>query len=126
CAPARPMRFNCQSCGAKYQIADEKVAGKTVRMKCRKCGTEIQVRARPGGEGVEAEHVASAPASSRPGTLGAPPPRPSQPSGLASTSGPVRPGAPPAAGGAPRPGAPRPMAPRPVAPPRPAAPPRPG
>jgi predicted Zn finger-like uncharacterized protein len=55
------MRFNCQSCSAKYQIADEKVAGKTVRMKCRKCGALIQVRA---GEGGEATHVdASARAS---------------------------------------------------------------
>ncbi|MBM4374372.1 MAG: zinc-ribbon domain-containing protein [Deltaproteobacteria bacterium] len=48
------MRFHCQSCSAKYQIADEKVGGKTIRMKCRKCGTTIQVR--PTGDG-EAEHV---------------------------------------------------------------------
>ena len=46
------MRFNCQNCGAKYQIADEKVAGKTVRMKCRKCGDLIQVKAERSGSGV--------------------------------------------------------------------------
>lgn len=39
------MKFLCEHCKAKYQIADEKVAGKTVRMKCRKCGNAIEVRA---------------------------------------------------------------------------------
>lgn len=39
------MKFLCEQCKAKYQIADEKVAGKTVRMKCRKCGHLIEVRA---------------------------------------------------------------------------------
>ncbi|MFO0740898.1 MAG: GYF domain-containing protein [Labilithrix sp.] len=38
------MKFLCDNCKAKYQIADEKVAGKTVRMKCRKCGHQIEVR----------------------------------------------------------------------------------
>lgn len=39
------MKFLCDNCKAKYQIADDKVAGKTVRMKCRKCGHQIEVRA---------------------------------------------------------------------------------
>ncbi len=39
------MKFLCEHCKAKYQIADEKVAGRTVRMKCRKCGNQIEVRA---------------------------------------------------------------------------------
>jgi predicted Zn finger-like uncharacterized protein len=39
------VKFLCDQCKAKYQIADEKVAGKTVRMKCRKCGYLIEVRA---------------------------------------------------------------------------------
>jgi predicted Zn finger-like uncharacterized protein len=39
------VKFLCDNCKAKYQIADEKVAGKTVRMKCRKCGHQIEVRA---------------------------------------------------------------------------------
>ena len=38
------MKFLCEQCKAKYQIADEKAAGKTVRMKCRKCGYLIEVR----------------------------------------------------------------------------------
>jgi predicted Zn finger-like uncharacterized protein len=37
------MKFLCPSCKAKYQIADEKVAGRSVRMKCRKCGHMIAV-----------------------------------------------------------------------------------
>jgi predicted Zn finger-like uncharacterized protein len=39
------LKFFCEQCKAKYQIADEKVAGKTVRMKCRKCGHLIELRA---------------------------------------------------------------------------------
>jgi predicted Zn finger-like uncharacterized protein len=39
------VKFFCEQCKAKYQIADEKVAGKTVRMKCRKCGHVIELRA---------------------------------------------------------------------------------
>ena len=37
------MKFLCPSCKAKYQISDEKVAGRSVRMKCRKCGHVIQI-----------------------------------------------------------------------------------
>jgi len=39
------VKFLCEHCKAKYQIADDKVAGRTVRMKCRKCGNAIEVRA---------------------------------------------------------------------------------
>ena len=39
------MKFLCEQCKAKYQISDDKVAGKTVRMKCRKCGHMIEVKA---------------------------------------------------------------------------------
>ncbi len=41
------MKFSCPSCSAKYQISDEKVEGRTVKMKCRKCGTVIPIRADP-------------------------------------------------------------------------------
>ncbi len=37
------MKFLCDNCKAKYQIGDDKVAGKTVRMKCRRCGHSITV-----------------------------------------------------------------------------------
>ncbi|WP_437691263.1 GYF domain-containing protein [Sorangium sp. So ce176] len=39
------MKFICDNCKAKYQIGDEKVAGKSVRMQCRRCGHLIQVSA---------------------------------------------------------------------------------
>lgn len=39
------MKFVCDNCKAKYQIGDDKVSGKTVRMKCRKCGHLILVSA---------------------------------------------------------------------------------
>jgi predicted Zn finger-like uncharacterized protein len=41
------MKFSCPKCSAKYQIADDKVEGRTVKMKCRKCGTTIPIRAEP-------------------------------------------------------------------------------
>src|SRR5262245_57126796 len=49
------MKFFCDNCKAKYQIGDEKVAGKTIRMKCRKCGHQIEVR--QGSPNVEAPSV---------------------------------------------------------------------
>lgn len=39
------MKFLCDICKAKYQIADDKVAGKTVRMKCRRCGHVVEISA---------------------------------------------------------------------------------
>jgi predicted Zn finger-like uncharacterized protein len=39
------VKFVCDNCKAKYQIGDDKVSGKTVRMKCRKCGHLILVSA---------------------------------------------------------------------------------
>lgn len=38
------MKITCQSCGAKYAIADEKVRGRTVKIRCRKCNTPIVVQ----------------------------------------------------------------------------------
>ena len=59
------MKITCQSCQSKYTVSDEKVQGKTVKIKCRKCGATILV----GGRG---RHDASAgavsDASSSPGT----------------------------------------------------------
>jgi predicted Zn finger-like uncharacterized protein len=37
------MKITCQSCQAKYTIADEKVVGKTVKIKCKKCGATVVV-----------------------------------------------------------------------------------
>jgi len=38
------MKISCQSCEAKYTIADEKVRGKVVKIRCKKCGTAIVVK----------------------------------------------------------------------------------
>ena len=35
------MKISCQSCAAKYTIADEKVVGKIVKIRCKKCSATI-------------------------------------------------------------------------------------
>ena len=42
------MKIACQSCQAKYTIADEKVVGKVVKIRCKKCGTTIVVNGQEG------------------------------------------------------------------------------
>jgi predicted Zn finger-like uncharacterized protein len=48
------MKISCQSCQAKYTIADEKVLGKVVKIRCKKCGETIVVNGSAGGEAVAA------------------------------------------------------------------------
>ena len=43
------MRFECDSCHAKYKIADEKVRGRVVRFPCRKCDHKILIDGRDKG-----------------------------------------------------------------------------
>jgi hypothetical protein len=62
------MKFLCRNCKAKYQIADEKVAGRTLRMTCQQCGEPIVVR------GNSRNQAASRPLT--PGVVGGPPPPP--------------------------------------------------
>jgi len=38
------MKFVCGQCHTKYTISDDKVSGKTLKIKCRKCGNIIKVR----------------------------------------------------------------------------------
>jgi hypothetical protein len=38
------MKFLCGNCKAKYQIADEKIGRRTLRMVCRQCGKEIIIQ----------------------------------------------------------------------------------
>ncbi|MGH7286330.1 MAG: GYF domain-containing protein [Polyangiaceae bacterium] len=88
------MRFLCDQCKAKYQISDDKIAGKTVRMKCRKCGHMIEVRA----EVTETSVANAAPAAvaAKAGGAGTPRPagvKPAPPRKLATSltsSGPAR------------------------------------
>jgi predicted Zn finger-like uncharacterized protein len=44
------MKIACQSCQAKYTIADEKVVGKVVKIRCKKCGSTIVVNGQEGAQ----------------------------------------------------------------------------
>jgi predicted Zn finger-like uncharacterized protein len=45
------MKIVCDSCSAKYSIADEKVAGRVFKIRCKKCGAAIVVRGEAGAGG---------------------------------------------------------------------------
>lgn len=87
------MKFLCDACKTKYQIDDDKVAGKTVRMKCRKCEHLIEIRS-PAASGAP-----SAPPSRRSPTVPPPPASsakaplraPAKPPGPARRPAPTRP-----------------------------------
>lgn len=72
------MKITCESCGAKYTIADEKVRGRRVKVRCKSCSTAIVV---DGSQPLsaydettdEATHVMQPPSF---GDSGAPPPDP--------------------------------------------------
>jgi hypothetical protein len=94
------VKFFCEQCKAKYQIADEKVAGRTLRMTCRRCKQEIVIHGDPAAGGQSAYGAAN-PASVYPlhPTPQPPPPPPSplgadfhmQVAGQARTQPPVAP-----------------------------------
>jgi predicted Zn finger-like uncharacterized protein len=92
------VKFLCDQCKAKYQIADDKAAGKTVRMKCRKCGHLIEVRSAVPDSGGSAPPPAVSPAPPRAaGGAGKPPAKPAPPragalaTSLASAKSPAKP-----------------------------------
>jgi predicted Zn finger-like uncharacterized protein len=43
------MKIACETCGAKYTIADDKVRGRKVKIRCKSCGTPIVVDGQHGG-----------------------------------------------------------------------------
>ena len=49
------MKIECDKCSVKYSIADEKVRGKTFKIRCKKCSNVIIVR----DKGVVSESGAS-------------------------------------------------------------------
>ncbi len=58
------MKITCQSCGAKYTIADDKVRGRTVKIRCKKCSAAIVISAveeQPENEDGETRIYATAP-----------------------------------------------------------------
>ena len=67
------MKVTCQSCQAKYTIADEKVLGKAVKIRCKKCGATILL------DGTDPSALSSSGSSSTrepPGPDGQPQPQP--------------------------------------------------
>jgi predicted Zn finger-like uncharacterized protein len=59
------MKITCQSCQSRYNVADEKVQGKIVKIRCRKCGATIivngtEVAAGAGGGGASSSGGSSA------------------------------------------------------------------
>lgn len=57
------MKITCESCGAKYTIADDKVRGRKVKIRCKGCGTPIVV---DGQQSAPPEGEAPAPADAEP------------------------------------------------------------
>jgi len=96
------MKFLCDQCKAKYQIADEKVQGKTLRMKCRKCGHVIEIRAAAdapaSGQTMQVSALSEDAAAQITKPSGSPSKQPATPRPAAGSS------ARPAASAAPRPG----------------------
>jgi predicted Zn finger-like uncharacterized protein len=64
------MKITCQSCQSKYNVADDKVTGKIVKIRCRKCGATIVVDgttvAETGGNGSPSTAPAAAAPSQQP------------------------------------------------------------
>lgn len=58
------MKFSCHACGAKYQIADDKLGRKGVKVRCKKCGEMMLLRPEADAASEEATLVGPAPASS--------------------------------------------------------------
>src|SRR6185295_1337713 len=112
------MKFLCENCKAKYQIGDDKVAGKTVRMKCRRCGFDIHVNASTIVEETSAAPWPDASATMQ-GSMAIVSPEVAASLGLRPPTAPAA----PAAAGAPRPlgaaSVPKPAIPRAVPAPRP-------
>ncbi len=59
------MKISCNACGASYGIADEKVAGRLVKVRCKNCGAAIVV------DGREAHSPGPKPASTPPAAASA-------------------------------------------------------
>ena len=64
------MKVSCQSCGAKYTIADDKVRGRKVKIRCKSCGSPIvvdgQSEAPPPAPEAQAETAVNAPPAAAP------------------------------------------------------------
>ncbi len=61
------MKITCQSCQSKYNVADEKVQGKIVKIRCRKCGATIVVQGN-GGAATNGSGAAAGPSNAAAGS----------------------------------------------------------
>lgn len=73
------MKITCESCSAKYTIADDKVRGRKVKIRCKGCGTPIVVDGQqssvaPNGQAAAPAAPAGSPAPSESPTSVAPEP----------------------------------------------------
>ena len=53
------MKITCESCSAKYTIADDKVRGRKVKIRCKGCGTPIVVDGKQPGSAETDEEVST-------------------------------------------------------------------
>ena len=54
------MKIVCDSCGAKYSIADEKVQGKVFKIRCKKCSNVIVVKGTGDGDAASSDGLGGA------------------------------------------------------------------
>ncbi|MEO6420120.1 MAG: zinc-ribbon domain-containing protein, partial [Polyangiaceae bacterium] len=61
------MIITCQDCQSQYEVADEKVHGRSVRIRCRACGSRIflSLEATTPSYGAEAERLPCPPREGR-------------------------------------------------------------
>jgi predicted Zn finger-like uncharacterized protein len=79
------MKVTCQSCGASYAIADDKVSGRLVKVRCKSCRNPIVVDGRQAQP--EAPASPAAPSQKKPASVAPPANRPASTPAPAPDSG---------------------------------------
>ena len=57
------MKITCPSCSARYTIADEKIRGRTVKIRCKKCNTPTIIRGTDLDGAAQAPHAGQDPSA---------------------------------------------------------------
>jgi predicted Zn finger-like uncharacterized protein len=60
------MKVVCESCQAKYQVPDERVAGKKLKIRCKRCGATVLIRGDLAGSEAQGGIVSAAPSEPAP------------------------------------------------------------
>jgi len=71
------MKIECNHCAASYSVADEKVAGRRLKLRCKKCSEVIRVDGTDLATGAELE--SASPADVQMQTVAPPPPQSTEP-----------------------------------------------